>query len=64
MIQFDEYSDSYRKMGGFTIRRNNPYGFWTIHPDKGRVPAELTDHYTSAQLAGKAVQSYLSRKKD
>lgn len=63
MIQFDEYGDSRRKLGNFTIVRSDPYGFWTIKPDKGRVPSELSGTYTSAQLAGQVVKNYMDKKK-
>lgn len=59
---FDHYEDSLRKFGKYTIKRHNKYGFWTIHPDKGKTPRELDQYFTQADLAAKAITVYEKKK--
>lgn len=61
-VQFDEYEENFRRLGNFTLVRTNPFGFWVIKPDKGRVPKELDCSFTSAQLAGRAVLDYMNKR--
>ena len=44
------------------LKRSDPYGFWTIHYEKGQVPVELQGQFTSDDEAMKAVNVYLSKK--
>lgn len=44
------------------IKRTDPYGFWSIHYEKGQVPQNLSGSYTSDTAAIEALKSYLSTK--
>ena len=44
------------------IKCNDPYGFWTIHYDKGQVPEGLRGQYTSHVNAMNALKPYLVKK--
>ena len=44
------------------FERKDPYGFWSIHYEKGQVPEDLQGHYTTFDLAQKDVARYLARK--
>ena len=41
------------------IKRNDPYGFWTVHYEKGQIPKALMGNFTSYELARKQVMSHL-----
>lgn len=43
----------------FRVRADDPYGFWSIHRDKGQVPERLSGHYTSYEKAAQAVDLYI-----
>jgi hypothetical protein len=40
------------------IKQFDPYGYWRIIPEKGRVPEELKSEYTSFTEAEKAATRY------
>lgn len=42
-----------------TIRCKDPYGFWTIHYEKGEPPAHLRGSYTTFDEAFKALRNYI-----
>ena len=39
--------------------RSDPYGFWTVHYEKGQMPDHLTGQFTSYDRAETAVKAYL-----
>lgn len=41
------------------IRSKDPFGFWTIHFEKGPVPAVLSGQYTAYTYAEAALKNYL-----
>jgi hypothetical protein len=43
-------------------KRKDPYGFWTIHFERGSVPEELKGTYTSFSECWKKIECYLNRK--
>jgi len=43
-------------------KRQDPYGFWTIHYERGPVPAELQGTFTSFSECWKKIEPFLSRK--
>lgn len=45
------------------IKRNDPYGFWTIHFHAGQVPEHLRGQYTSIDIARREVDLYLEKRK-
>lgn len=44
------------------VERQDPYGFWYVHYDKGPMPDQMTGAYTTYDQAEKAVVSYLKNK--
>lgn len=46
------------------FQRTDPYGFWTVHHERGQMPSKLNGHYTSYDRALVAVQAYLQEKGD
>lgn len=48
----------------YTLKARNPHGFFKIHPDKGRIPDELSGEYTTQFLAENAIKQYHSKKND
>lgn len=42
-----------------TIKANDPYGFWTIHFEKGRPPKDISGTYTDYSRAKEALDNYL-----
>jgi hypothetical protein len=42
------------------FERRDPYGFWSIHYDKGQVPAALKGNYTTYEQAKAAADRYLT----
>jgi hypothetical protein len=44
------------------FERRDPYGFWSIHYDKGQVPAELKGNYTSYDQAAAAANRYITER--
>ena len=46
----------------YTIKAEDPYGFWVIKFSAGKIPAVLTGHYTSVDEAEKALTNYLTQK--
>lgn len=44
---------------GIYLRRKDPYGFWYIHFERGVVPEDLSNAYTTLPLAQAAVEHYL-----
>jgi hypothetical protein len=44
------------------VTKEDPYGFWSIKFEKGRLPNDLSGHFTSFDHAEKAVQLWLARK--
>jgi len=45
-------------------KRQDPYGFWTIHFERGTIPNELQGTFTSFDEAWKRIEVYLSKKVD
>ena len=45
-----------------TFKCSDPYGFWTIHLEKGQVPHSLTGQYTTYEYAEKEMRAYLRSK--
>jgi hypothetical protein len=45
-------------------KRQDPYGFWTIHFERGEIPAELKGTFTSFPEAWKKIAVYLSKRQD
>jgi hypothetical protein len=43
-------------------RREDPYGFWTMHFERGEVPDELKGTYTTFDHCLKRIQIYLKKK--
>ena len=41
-----------------TLKRKDPYGFWTIAATKGRLPDALKGNYTSVNFATIAIQAH------
>lgn len=46
--------------GKLHVKRHDPYGFWRINWDKGRLPAALDQQYTEFSYALKDIEKYLS----
>lgn len=46
----------------FLIQKYDPYGFWKIHTEKGRVPEVLSGTYTAFEYAKRDVENYLKLK--
>ena len=44
------------------IEKKDPFGFWYVHFEKGRVPEHLGGQYTSHLYAEQAVHAYLKDK--
>ena len=42
-----------------TLKREDPYGFWSVHYEKGQVPERLKGLYTSPHEAMKDITNYL-----
>ena len=39
-----------------------PYGFWTVHAEKGKIPKELgSQKFTGPSLAERAIKEYLNK---
>jgi hypothetical protein len=61
-----EYNENLRSIpvGKNTLhaRRDDPYGFWTMHFERGEVPDELKGTYTSFDQCWKRIQIYLNKK--
>lgn len=45
-----------------TFKCKDPYGFWTVHYDKGAMPKNLRGQYTTFEYAYADVQKYLNTK--
>ena len=45
-----------------TLKRNDPFGFITIHFDKGQLPDNMRGHYTNFDVAKRDVLRYLDKK--
>jgi hypothetical protein len=45
-------------------KRQDPYGFWTIHFERGEIPAELKGSFTSFGEAWKRIEIYLEKRQD
>jgi hypothetical protein len=45
-------------------KRQDPYGFWTIHFERGEIPAELKGTFTSFPEAWKRIEVYLAKRQD
>ena len=45
-----------------TFKCKDPYGFWTVHYDKGGMPKNLQGQYTAFEYAYADVKKYLSTK--
>lgn len=41
---------------------SDPFGFWTINMDKGKIPESLSGNYTTFDHAEKAMRAYLNSK--
>lgn len=41
------------------LKRTDPFGFWSVHYEKGQVPSNLQGNYTSAEEARQATLGYL-----
>jgi hypothetical protein len=59
---FDHQEGNLRKLGTYTIKQDDKYGFWTIYPGKGKLPKELDQKFTIAKLAGEAILAYNKKK--
>jgi len=64
MQEFDEATTSrrtYELDGGNKLyaERKNPFGFISLHYDKGPLPERLLGEYTSYDEADRAIQQYL-----
>ena len=44
------------------IRKQDPYGFWKINFDQGRMPEFLMGQYTTPEAANKDIETYLREK--
>lgn len=44
------------------VTKEDPFGFWSIKFEKGRLPDDLSGHFTSFDKAEKAVNVWLERK--
>ncbi len=44
------------------LDREDPYGFFVIKLEKGRVPSELAGFYTDAKSAEIAINQFLNKK--
>lgn len=44
------------------LKKEDPYGLWYIHFEKGQIPAHLKGAYTSFWEGEKAVKVYLADK--
>lgn len=42
-----------------TLKASDPYGFWTVHFEKGGPPKSLGGNYTSFEKAKAALEVYL-----
>jgi hypothetical protein len=45
----------------FKFQRRDPYGFWYIVPNKGRLPDELDQSFTTPTEAQKALEIYINK---
>lgn len=63
MVTFDRYDENNRVIGDYVITRTDPYGFWEIKDNKGRLVKGIESSFTSAQAGAKALQNLLNRKK-
>lgn len=45
----------------FIIKCSDPYGFWSIKPNKGQVPKELSGSYTMLEYATQAINLYVGK---
>lgn len=43
------------------LKRNDPYGFWSVHYERGQVPAQLQGLYTESEIALQAVKAYIEQ---
>jgi hypothetical protein len=59
---FDHQEENLRRLGKYTVKQDNKYGFWTIYIDKGKLPTELAQKFTMAKLAGEAILAYNKKK--
>lgn len=69
MQDFNENKDllrvrSINLAGGnkINVKREDPFGFWTISWERGQLPDYLKGQYTSFEEARKAVEAYLAQK--
>lgn len=46
--------------GKLHVKRHDPYGFWRINWDSGRLPAVLDQQYTEFAYALKEIEKYLT----
>lgn len=44
------------------VKKEDPYGFWFCHYEKGPVPEILSGAYTSFEQADRAVRYYIQEK--
>lgn len=45
-----------------TVRKDDVYGFWSLHLEKGRLPDKWRGKYTSYQAAKKDLELLLKQK--
>lgn len=57
-MTYDDTQENLRVYKGFTLTRNDPYGFWTISKDGKSVP-ELEGSYTLINLVTTLVDTHL-----
>lgn len=60
----DASLDRTYKIGNNTlhVKKEDPYGFWFCHYEKGPVPEILGGAYTSFDQADKAIRYYIQEK--
>jgi hypothetical protein len=46
----------------FVMRRQDPYGFWTVRAQAGRNPDVLAGQYTTTSAALSGIKHYMSTK--
>jgi len=51
-----------REHKGFTLRRTDPYGFWSVDM-KGKIPADLRGSYTTIPALRAQIDNYLDNQK-
>lgn len=44
------------------IRMTDPYGYWSIHYEKGRIPEDLKGSFTDFNMAVQKVKTYFQSK--